>query len=265
MACRWVLGSRDSSPLSAPSFQGVAEGQEVSPQPPLLHTKPPQFPQPLPIRPVLQTLHQLRCPSLDTLESFKGLFGVRGPKLNPLIEGRPHQCRAQGSDPFPVPAGHAGAGTSQDATGLLGHPGTLLAHYQSPPGPSLTGSSPATPPQAWSAAGGCCDQSIHNNNFAGPRAGLKDPQGFPPAPFLTTPLQAPAFHTLRRSSRSQTRPLGCRRRGHPGPRVTHPFVDIHFQCLVVAWEERGVRAAGVHTDTALQRHEGAGGWVCSQK
>ncbi|CAN0104108.1 unnamed protein product, partial [Bubo scandiacus] len=24
--------------------------------------------------PVLQTLHQLRCPSLDTLESFKGLF-----------------------------------------------------------------------------------------------------------------------------------------------------------------------------------------------
>uniref|UniRef100_A0A8D0F1A4 Ig-like domain-containing protein n=1 Tax=Strix occidentalis caurina TaxID=311401 RepID=A0A8D0F1A4_STROC len=47
---------------------------------------------PLPIRPVLQTLHQLRCPSLDTLESFNGLFGVRGPKLNPLIEGRPHQC-----------------------------------------------------------------------------------------------------------------------------------------------------------------------------
>uniref|UniRef100_A0A8C0FU84 Large ribosomal subunit protein uL11 n=1 Tax=Bubo bubo TaxID=30461 RepID=A0A8C0FU84_BUBBB len=26
-------------------------------------------------RPVLQTLHQLRCPSLDTLESFNGLFG----------------------------------------------------------------------------------------------------------------------------------------------------------------------------------------------
>ncbi|XP_074710681.1 guanylate-binding protein 7-like isoform X5 [Strix uralensis] len=55
---------------------GVAEGQEVSPQPPLLQTKPPQFPQPLPIRPVLQTLHQLRCPSLDTLESFNGLFGL---------------------------------------------------------------------------------------------------------------------------------------------------------------------------------------------
>ena len=33
------LGSRDSSPLSAPSFQGVVEGDEVSPQPPLLPTK----------------------------------------------------------------------------------------------------------------------------------------------------------------------------------------------------------------------------------
>uniref|UniRef100_A0A8D0FQQ4 Uncharacterized protein n=1 Tax=Strix occidentalis caurina TaxID=311401 RepID=A0A8D0FQQ4_STROC len=28
-----------------------------------------------------------------------------------------------------------------------------------PPGPSLTGSSPATPPQACSAAGGCCEPS----------------------------------------------------------------------------------------------------------
>uniref|UniRef100_A0A8C8E9W1 Uncharacterized protein n=1 Tax=Otus sunia TaxID=257818 RepID=A0A8C8E9W1_9STRI len=73
---------RDSSPLSAPSCQAVAEGQEVSPQPPLLQTKPPQFPQPLPIRPGLQTLHQLRCPSLDTLESFKGLFGVSTVVLN---------------------------------------------------------------------------------------------------------------------------------------------------------------------------------------
>ncbi|CAM9918474.1 unnamed protein product, partial [Bubo scandiacus] len=52
--------------LSATSFQVVVEGDEVSPQPPLLQTKQPQFPQPLLVRHVLQTLHQLRCPSLDT-------------------------------------------------------------------------------------------------------------------------------------------------------------------------------------------------------
>uniref|UniRef100_A0A8D0EHR3 von Willebrand factor C and EGF domains n=1 Tax=Strix occidentalis caurina TaxID=311401 RepID=A0A8D0EHR3_STROC len=74
-SCRLFLGSRDSSPLSAPSFQGVVEGHEVSPQPPLLQTKPPQFPQLLPIRPVLQTLHQLHCPSLDA-----GWGGVGGPR-----------------------------------------------------------------------------------------------------------------------------------------------------------------------------------------
>ena len=59
----------------------------------------PQFPQPLPIRPVLQTLHQLRCPSLDTLESFNDLFGVRGPKLNTGIEVQPHQCKVRGKIP----------------------------------------------------------------------------------------------------------------------------------------------------------------------
>ncbi|CAM9342826.1 unnamed protein product [Bubo scandiacus] len=99
----WIapLGAQDLSPLNLRrdqenKFTGVVEGDEVSPQPPLLQTKPPQFPQPLPIRPVLQTLHQPRCPSLDTLESFNVLFGVRGPNLNPGIKVQPHQCRAQG-------------------------------------------------------------------------------------------------------------------------------------------------------------------------
>ncbi|NXS40818.1 NTCP protein, partial [Balaeniceps rex] len=40
----------------------------VSPQPPFLLAKQPQFPQLLLIRLVLYTLHQLRCPSLDTLQ-----------------------------------------------------------------------------------------------------------------------------------------------------------------------------------------------------
>ncbi|KAK4815300.1 hypothetical protein QYF61_026205 [Mycteria americana] len=44
--------------------------------------KQPQFPQPLPISLVLQTLPQLRCPSLDTLQHLNVSLVVRGPKLN---------------------------------------------------------------------------------------------------------------------------------------------------------------------------------------
>ncbi|KAK4827985.1 hypothetical protein QYF61_022687 [Mycteria americana] len=53
-----------------------------------------------------------------------------GPKLNTVFEVRPHQCRVQGHDHFPTPAGHAIFDTSQDAIGFLGHLGTLLAHIQ---------------------------------------------------------------------------------------------------------------------------------------
>jgi len=41
---------------------------------------------------------------------------------------QPHQCRVQGHDRFPAPAGRTVPDTSQDAVGLLGHLGTLLAH-----------------------------------------------------------------------------------------------------------------------------------------
>ncbi|KAK4832962.1 hypothetical protein QYF61_026788 [Mycteria americana] len=57
------------------------------------------------------------------------LSTVRGPKLNTVFEVRPHQCRVQGHDHFPSPAGHTTSDTSQDAVGLLGHLGTLLAQY----------------------------------------------------------------------------------------------------------------------------------------
>ncbi|KAK4822320.1 hypothetical protein QYF61_013019 [Mycteria americana] len=62
----------------------------------------PQVPQPLPISLVLQTLPQLRCPSLDTLQPLNVSLGVRGPTQH----------------------------SSQDAIGLLGHLSTLLAHIQ---------------------------------------------------------------------------------------------------------------------------------------
>ncbi|KAK4813011.1 hypothetical protein QYF61_005877 [Mycteria americana] len=93
-----------------------------------LVAKQPQFPQPLLIRLLLQTLHQLRCPSLDTLQPLNVPLVVGGPKLNTVFKVRPHQCRVQGHDHFPSPAGHAIFDTSQDAIGFLGRLGTLLAN-----------------------------------------------------------------------------------------------------------------------------------------
>ena len=48
--------------------------------------------------------------------------------MNTVFELRPHQRRVHGDDHCPSPAGHTISGTSQDAIGLLGHLGTLLAH-----------------------------------------------------------------------------------------------------------------------------------------
>ncbi|KAK4817737.1 hypothetical protein QYF61_026537 [Mycteria americana] len=124
------LGEETDPHLSTTSFQVVVESDKVSPQPPLLQAKQPQLPQPLLIRLLLQTLHQLCCPSLDTLQHLNVSLVARGPKLNTVFEVWPHQCRVQGHNHFPSPAGHAIFDTSQDAIGFLGHLGTLLAHIQ---------------------------------------------------------------------------------------------------------------------------------------
>ncbi|KAK4823797.1 hypothetical protein QYF61_006519 [Mycteria americana] len=121
------LGEETDPHLSTPSFQAVVESDEVSPQPPFLQAKQPQFPQPLLIRLLLQTLPQLRCPSLDTLQHLNVSLVVGGPKLNTAFEVRPHQCRLQRDDHCPSPAGHTIFDTSQDAIGLLAHLGTLLS------------------------------------------------------------------------------------------------------------------------------------------
>ncbi|KAK4807092.1 hypothetical protein QYF61_018433 [Mycteria americana] len=115
------LGEETDPHLSTASFQVVVESDKVSPQPPFLQAKQPQFPQPLLIRLLLQTLHQLRCPSLDTLQPLNVSLVVGGPKLNTVFEGHNH---------FPSPAGHTISDTSQDAIGFLGHLGTLPAHVQ---------------------------------------------------------------------------------------------------------------------------------------
>ncbi|KAK4832701.1 hypothetical protein QYF61_025162 [Mycteria americana] len=125
-----LLGKRDRPHLSTTSFQVVVESHKVSPQPPFLQAKQPQFPQPLPISLVLQTLPQLRCPSLDTLQHLNVSLVARGPKLNTGFEVWPHQCRVQGHDHCPSPAGHTIPDTRQNAVCFLGHLGTLPAHIQ---------------------------------------------------------------------------------------------------------------------------------------
>ncbi|KAK4827707.1 LOW QUALITY PROTEIN: hypothetical protein QYF61_020985 [Mycteria americana] len=112
------LGEETDPYLSTTSFQVVEENDKVSPQPPFLQAKQSQLPQPLLIR---LTLHQLRCPSLHTLQYLNIPLVVGGPKLNTVFEGHDH---------FPSPAGHAIFDTSQDAIGFLGRLGTLLAHIQ---------------------------------------------------------------------------------------------------------------------------------------
>ncbi|KAK4824235.1 hypothetical protein QYF61_012209 [Mycteria americana] len=64
------LGEETDPHLSTTSFQA----------------KQPQFPQPLLIRLLLQTLHQLRCPSLDTLQHLNVSLVVGGPKPNTGFE-----------------------------------------------------------------------------------------------------------------------------------------------------------------------------------
>ena len=49
--------------LTTTSLQAVIESNKVSPEPPLLQTEKSQLLQLLLIRPVLQTPHQLCCPS----------------------------------------------------------------------------------------------------------------------------------------------------------------------------------------------------------
>ncbi|KAK4823924.1 hypothetical protein QYF61_008310 [Mycteria americana] len=95
--------------------------------------------QPLLIRLLLQTLHQLRCPSLDTLQHLNVSLVVRGPKLNTVFEVRPHQCRVQGHDHFPSPAGHTIPDTSQDAIGSCSGSknGWRLNHFPGQPVPML--------------------------------------------------------------------------------------------------------------------------------
>ncbi|KAK4826361.1 LOW QUALITY PROTEIN: hypothetical protein QYF61_007955, partial [Mycteria americana] len=85
-----------------------------------------------PLLPQLEAISScpITCYLGDLPPPLYSLLSVRGPKLNTVFEVWPHQCRVQGHDHCPTPAGHTISDTSQDAIGLLGHLGTLLVHMQ---------------------------------------------------------------------------------------------------------------------------------------
>ncbi|PKU44635.1 hypothetical protein llap_5071 [Limosa lapponica baueri] len=149
---------RLTPPLATPTFQVVTESEKVSPQPPFLQAEHLQLPQRLLTRLVLQTPHQLRCPSLDTLQPLNVFPFLRGPKLKTIFSVRPHQGRVQQQcTHFPSPAGHTVPDRDQDAVGLLGHLGTLLAHIHPAvdqhPQVLFHLAAPATLPPAWTVQG----------------------------------------------------------------------------------------------------------------
>lgn len=67
--CPLFPGKRDWLSLATTSFQGVVESKKIPPNPDFLHAEPPQIPQLILIRFVIQTLHQLPCLSLQYLSS----------------------------------------------------------------------------------------------------------------------------------------------------------------------------------------------------
>jgi len=85
------LGEEINTCLTTLSFQVVVESNNVPPQPPLLQSKQSQIPQLFLIKLVLQPHHQLRCPSLDTLQQLNDPLVMRSPKLNTEFEVQPHQ------------------------------------------------------------------------------------------------------------------------------------------------------------------------------
>ena len=94
----WVSrGKRLTSPHHN-LLQAVVESNNVTPEPSLPQTEQSQFPQLLPIKPVLQTPHQLHCPSLGTLQCLNVFLVGKDPKPNTILKVLPHQSWVMCSD-----------------------------------------------------------------------------------------------------------------------------------------------------------------------
>ena len=64
------MGEGADPHLTTTSLQVVVEGNKVTPELPLLQTEQSELSQPFLIRLVLQTSHQLCCPSLNMLQGL---------------------------------------------------------------------------------------------------------------------------------------------------------------------------------------------------
>jgi len=80
------------SPLTSSSLQVVLESDKVTSELPLIQIKQSQFPQLLLIGLMLQSPHQLCCPSLNMLQGLNVLLLLRDPKSNTVLKVWPHQC-----------------------------------------------------------------------------------------------------------------------------------------------------------------------------
>ena len=85
------MGEKAKSHLTTTSLQVVVESHEVIPEPSLSQTEQSQLPQPLLIRLVLQSPHQLCCASMKMLQGLNAFLVVRGAKLNTVLEVWPQQ------------------------------------------------------------------------------------------------------------------------------------------------------------------------------
>ena len=89
-----------------------------------------QLPQPFLRGGMLQSLHHLCGPSLDSLQ-YVHLSPVLGtPALDPALQLWPHQCGVEGKDHLPRPAGNTPPDADQDPIDLLCSKGTMLSHLQ---------------------------------------------------------------------------------------------------------------------------------------
>ncbi|KAJ7406161.1 hypothetical protein WISP_135147 [Willisornis vidua] len=89
------LGEEANSQLATAPGHGVVESDKVPLEPPLLQCKQFQLPQALLTGLVLQTLHQLWCPSLESLQHLNVLPELRSPELVTGLEV-PHQLPSTG-------------------------------------------------------------------------------------------------------------------------------------------------------------------------
>ena len=122
------MGEETDPQLTTASCQAVVESDNISPEPHPDWTIP--APSAAPHKTCAPDPSQFCCPSVDIFQVFNVFLVVRGPKLNTELKVQPHQCWVQRDDHLPAHTGNTISDTNQDATGFLGHLGTLLAHVQ---------------------------------------------------------------------------------------------------------------------------------------